>query len=144
MSPLGHSHESVEVCLLTLEALAQRVAGRDPDAKDARAAQRVLECFDHTAVEHHREEERVLVPDLRARAAAAGRPEVCATLYELEMEHQRMERMYADTVRPALEKIAAGARGDLDPSAVSHLAWLYRRHIRLETGVLEPFAAEMQ
>jgi hemerythrin-like domain-containing protein len=144
MRLLDHSHESIEVGLLTLEALVQRVAGRDPDARDAHAAHRVLECFDRTAVEHHRDEEQLLFPDLRVRAAAAGRPEVCATLYELEMEHERMERLYADAVRPALEKIAGGAPAELSQAAVAHLSWLYRRHIDLEAGVLEPFAAEMQ
>lgn len=144
LKSVRHSHERIEVSLLALEALVDRFAGRDPDADDARAAQRVLECFDRTAVEHHREEERLLFPDLRARAAAAGRPEICATLHELEMEHQRMERLYADAVRPALGKIAGRAPGDLSPEAVSHLAWLYRRHIRLEAAVLEPFAGEMQ
>ena len=144
MSRFDHSHESLTVGLCSLEALVERTAARDPDAGDTRAAQRILECFDRTATEHHREEEQMLFPDLRVRAAEAGRPEVCATLYELEMEHGRMERLYAEAVRPALEKIAGGARGALDPAAVSHLAWLYRRHIRLEEAVLEPFAADMQ
>jgi hemerythrin-like domain-containing protein len=144
MRPLDHSHEEIEASLYALEALVERVAARDPDAGDARAAQRILDCFDHTAVAHHREEERLLFPELRVRAAAAGRPEICGTLYELEMEHKRMERLYADAVRPALEKIAGGAPAELSQAAVAHLSWLYRRHIDLEAGVLEPFAAEMQ
>lgn len=139
MRDIARSHAVLEAAILSLEWLAERLATRAaPGPEERRAAAAVLECFDRTAPEHHRDEERRLFPDLRASAASAGRPELAATLYELEMEHERMERFFRESIRPALQAIAAGERFPLGREDVAHLAWVYRRHTSMEAQVLEP------
>jgi hemerythrin-like domain-containing protein len=138
MKDFDRSHAVLEAALLALESLAAQDAAQSPRPGECRAARQVLDCFEQTVPEHHRDEERRLFPELRLRAAQAGRPELASTLYELEMEHERMERLYRDSLRPALRGIAQGSAAALDREAVAHLAWLCRRHIGMETQVLEP------
>jgi hemerythrin-like domain-containing protein len=137
MEDLDRSHAVLEAALLALERLCAQPAAR-PSPDQSRAASQVLECFECAVPEHHRDEERRLFPALRSRAALAGRPELAATLYELEMEHERMERLYEESLRPALRELAQGAPAQLDREAVEHLAWLCRRHIGMEAQVLPP------
>jgi hemerythrin-like domain-containing protein len=142
MDPFAY-HPVIENSLDTLEALVQRVVARDPKVQDREDARRVLDCFDRVAPLQHRDEEQTIFPSLRRRAAISGRPEVGGALYELEMEHDKMERMFA-SLRPGIERIAKGAAPDLRPEAVAHFAWLYRRHLRVEAQVLAPFVQEVR
>lgn len=137
MEPFAY-HAQIEAGLDTLEALAERVAAHDPEGPDREAAGRVLDCFDRIAPLQHREEEETIFPSLRRRAAMTGRPELGGALYELEMEHDKMERMFR-SLRPGIEKIAHGLPAELRPEAVAHFAWVYRRHLRVEAQVLVPF-----
>lgn len=135
-------HERIECQLGVLESLVPHVAAHGSDDAARSAARAVIRYFDTAAVAHHRDEDEDLFPLVRAAAARGGRKEICATLYELEREHENMDRLYSE-LRAQLAAIEAGGSGRLDADLVARLAWIYRRHMRLEAGLVLPYAREV-
>lgn len=135
-------HERIEFQLGVLENLGAHLAARGSDETARAAVGAVMRYFDTAAAAHHREEDEDLFPLLRAAAARDGRDEICATLYELEREHQTMERLYTQ-LRAELEAIAAGESPRLDAQLVASFAWIYRRHLRIEADLLLPYARQV-
>ena len=137
-------HEKIEAQLCTLEKLVAHVAARGADEAASEAARQVMRYFDTAGEAHNRDEDEDLFPLLRLALARDERSEVGATLYELEREHQNMDRLYGE-LRARLDALAK--RGSdphaLDAELVARFAWIYRRHIRLESSVVLPYAREV-
>jgi hemerythrin-like domain-containing protein len=138
---LAACHTRMEGELQTLERLAGDLAPSAGDEQARDAARAVLRCFDTDGRNHHLDEDENLFPEVRALAALRGRPEVAATLYELECEHEALDGLYS-SLRSCLEDITEGRPARLDAERVAHFAWTYRRHMALEARVVLPFAAE--
>jgi pyridoxamine 5'-phosphate oxidase len=112
--------------------------GCDEEARAA--AKAVLRYFDTSGTLHHQDEDDDLFPMLRQRAGAHGRPEVAATIEELEREHENMAAQW-ERLRDRLNAVVEG-EARLDAEAVSRFAWLYRRHMQMESAAILPFARE--
>jgi hemerythrin-like domain-containing protein len=136
-------HDRIEAQLGTLERLVPHVAAHGPDAAARQAAQAVMRYFDTAGEAHNQDEDEDLFPLVRAAAARDGRHEIGATLYELEREHENMDRLYSE-VRARLDAIATGEaeRGALDADLVARFAWIYRRHMQLESDLVLPYARQ--
>jgi pyridoxamine 5'-phosphate oxidase len=136
-------HDRIEAQLGTLENLVPHVAAHGPDEAARNAAQAVMRYFDTAGDAHNKDEDEDLFPLIRAAAARDGRHEIGATLYELEREHENMDRLYSE-VRAQLDVIARGQAGHqaLDADLVARFAWIYRRHMRLESDLLLPYARQ--
>jgi pyridoxamine 5'-phosphate oxidase len=141
LAVLEACHAMIEHQLQILENLVSHLAARGADEEARGAAKALIRYFDTAAREHHHDEDEYLFPLLRELAARADRPEVGATLYELEREHGQMDVLYSK-LRDKLRKIAEEDAARLDAGEVAHFSWLYRRHMRLEAHVVHPFAAE--
>lgn len=137
-------HDRIEAQLSTLEGLAPYVAAHGPDEAARNAAQAVMRYFDTAGEAHNRDEDEDLFPLIRAAAARDGRHEIGATLYELEREHENMDRLWSE-VRARLDAIATGRAGQpgLDADLVTRFAWIYRRHMQLESDLLLPYARQV-
>lgn len=126
-------HERVQRSLdllLRLQAHAAR-HGADTQARDA--ARDVLRYFDLAGPKHHEDEERHVLPRLRA----AGREALAQRLAD---DHAEMTRQWA-ALRPALAGLAAGEATPLDADACQAYAALYAEHMRAEEGEAFPLAA---
>jgi hemerythrin-like domain-containing protein len=134
-------HERIEAKLALLEKLVPHLRQAGCDEQARQAAQSVMRYFDTAGANHHHDEDADLFPMLRAAAGAAGRDEVGAALYELESEHQSMDRQYS-RLREQLAAVAAGESARLEPEDVEQFAWIYRRHMGVESSVVFPFARE--
>jgi hemerythrin-like domain-containing protein len=141
LDTLQACHQGIEFELGVLENFAAHLAARGGDEAARSAARAVMRYFDTVAAAHHRDEDEDLFPLLRAAAARDGRDEICATLYELQREHQSMERLYA-RLRAELQAIAAAESARLDAELVTRFAWIYRRHMRVEGDLLLPYARQ--
>jgi hemerythrin-like domain-containing protein len=142
LDTLQACHDKIEFQLGVLENLAAHLAAHGSDETARAAVRAVMRYFDTAAAAHHRDEDEDLFPLLRTAAARDGRDEICATLYELEREHESMDRLYAE-LRAALEAIAAGESARLDTELVRRFAWIYRRHMRMEADLLLPYARQV-
>jgi len=141
LDALQACHQGIEFELGVLENFAAHLAVRGSDEAARSAARAVVRYFDTVAAAHHRDEDEDLFPLLREAAARDGRDEICATLYELQREHQSMDRLYAQ-VRAELQAIAAGESARLDSGLVARFAWIYRRHTSMEGALLLPYARQ--
>lgn len=105
----------------------------------ARAAA-TLEVFEDMIVNHHEEEERELFPAV-CKAAAAGleRDQVVTLTERLTADHRQLEAHWK-TIRPGLERIAAGGTEALDLEAVLRLVTGYQTHAHFEETRFLPLA----
>lgn len=123
-------HERVERSLALLLRLAEHLrdlGGVDHQARDA--AKDVLRYFDIAAPHHHEDEERHVLPRLRALGQGALAERIAA-------DHVRMHAAY-QALRPGLLALRDGG---LMPDTVgwADFAALYRGHIELEEGLAYP------
>jgi hemerythrin-like domain-containing protein len=133
---LSACHERVERSLGLLERLGVHLRGHGADAQARDAALDVLRYFDLAAPHHHEDEERHVLPVLRAlgRGALADR---------LHADHGAMAVAWAG-LRVQLEAILAGDAGPATTPEAAQ-AWqafaaLYRQHARIEDGEAFPAA----
>lgn len=126
-------HERVQRSLDLLLRLQAHAAthGADDQARDA--ARDVLRYFDLAGPKHHEDEERHVLPRLRA----AG---LDALASRLAADHAEMGRQWA-ALRPALEALRDGGGQVLDASACRAYADLYAGHMAAEEGQAFPRAA---
>ncbi len=138
---LGACHDRVRRSLALLQRLVTHLAANGADASARDAAGDVLRYFDRAAPAHHEDEERHVLPALRA----AGDPALSALADRLHADHLRMAAAWA-LARPGLEGLAAGHDWPPDASGSCLAKWrdfasLYDHHLAAEDGVAFPSAA---
>jgi hemerythrin-like domain-containing protein len=126
---LGACHDRVERSLALLLRLAAHLQTQGADSQARDAARDVLRYFDIAAPHHHEDEERHVVPRLRALGEAA--------LAELLLqEHRDMQAAY-QRLRPGLLALRDAAELP-DTADWPAFATLYRAHIELEETRIYP------
>lgn len=125
---MGACHERVARTLGLLERIGAHVAAHGCDAQARDAAKDVLRYFTIAAPLHHEDEERHVLPRLRAqgRTALADR---------LHADHHEMETRWS-AIAPELMAIRDGGL-DLDGLAATRARWaefatLYAAHLEAE------------
>jgi hemerythrin-like domain-containing protein len=136
---LAACHERVERMLGLLERLAEHLPRHGADTQAQDAARDVMRYFDQAAPHHHEDEERHVLPALRA----AGGAEWTALADRLHADHQQMAAAWS-ALRRDLAAIAEGrwpAAAGFD--GVPAFAALYREHIAREDQQAFPRAADL-
>lgn len=126
-------HERVQRSLDLLQRLQAHAAVHGADAQARDAARDVLRYFDLAGPKHHEDEERHVLPRLRARGLGALADRLAA-------EHAEMGRLWA-ALRPALQALRDGSGPSLDAAACQAYAALYAIHMAAEEGQAFPAAA---
>ena len=124
-------HERVERMLHLLERLAAHLGKVGPDTQAQQAAADVLRYFEIAAPQHHQDEERHVLPRLRAQGQAELADRIAA-------DHQRMHGAWL-ALREQL--FAVQRAEDPDCSQWPAFCALYRAHIALEEAQAFPAAA---
>jgi hemerythrin-like domain-containing protein len=128
-------HERVERSLSLLERLAMHAARHGADAQAQDAARDVLRYFDIAAPQHHEDEERHVLPALRAQGQGALADRIAA-------DHIAMSATW-QALRPWLLALQRGDAGTVPPD-LPRFAARYREHIALEEGsVFAPVQAAL-
>jgi hemerythrin-like domain-containing protein len=134
---LAACHERVERTLRLLERLGAHLRTHGADEQARSAARDVLRYFEVAAPQHHEDEERHVLPALRALGHGAVADRITA-------DHAAMEAAWT-RVRTDLRAVAEGdagaAAGDDTQARWREFAALYRRHIELEDRAAFPSAA---
>ena len=131
-------HERIERMLDLLARLRTHVDANGVDEQARDAARDVMRYFDLAAPQHHLDEERHVLPALRASGEAA----LIELAGRLEADHRRMESGWAC----AREVLVALAREDLtglspeDHATLAAFGALYADHIAAEEGTAFPMA----
>jgi hemerythrin-like domain-containing protein len=133
---LAACHERVERSLRLLERLAEHIVAHGADAHARDAAKDVLRYFDLAAPHHHEDEERHVLPLLRAQGQAA-------LADRLHADHEAMAVAWA-ALRPALDALHDGDAGAALAASTQQgwrdFAALYRTHARTEDSIAFPAA----
>jgi len=135
---LDACHQRVERMLVLLERLSAHGASHGADEQAQQAARDVMRYFDLVAPHHHEDEERHVLPLLRAQGNGALAERVL-------QQHTAMAAAWAG-VRSVLCAVEQGRwpEGHLDIAAQWRaFAALYREHIALEEREVFP-AARLQ
>ncbi len=132
---LAGCHERLARSLRLLERLAAHLARQGCDAQAADAARDLMRYFDLAAPAHHEDEERHVLPVLRANGDEAFAAQI-------EQEHREMRRRWVE-LRRDLAEVAAGrwtgaAAADFAPWL--QFATLYRAHTSAEDAHAFPVA----
>jgi len=128
---LDACHRRVERMLRLLERLRVHLGAHGADAAARDGARDLLRYFDHAAPQHHEDEERHVLP--RLRAAGAG-----ALAERLHAEHEAMTTAWAALRRP-LVALAEGHGAGADALAgAPAFAALYTGHLRAEDELAYP------
>lgn len=134
-------HERVRRSLALLRRLAEHVAGHGADEQARAAARDVLRYFDVAAPAHHEDEERHVLPLLRASGDAA----LAQVAERLQHDHDAIRAAW-QALRPHLLQLADGANGP-DPAALRAAALrfieVHDGHIELEDGLAFPAVARL-
>jgi hemerythrin-like domain-containing protein len=121
-------HERVERSLALLARLLAHLVRQGADAQAQDAARDVRRYFERAAPLHHEDEERHVLPVLRAQGEGALADRLLA-------DHAAMATAWA-TLRPVLMAVEAGDAGPaLDPATAAlhaRFVTLYAEHIALE------------
>lgn len=128
-------HERVQRMLRLLERLSVHLPVHGCDAQAASAARDVMRYFDSAAPAHHEDEERHVLPLLRA----AGDEAFAA---QIEQEHHELHRQWA-VLRRTLAEVVAGTWVGTGPAEFAlwqKYATLYRAHAAAEEAVAFPAA----
>jgi hemerythrin-like domain-containing protein len=131
---LDACHRRVERMLSLLARLVAHVAEHGADEAAQSAAADVLRYFDIAAPQHHEDEERHVLPALRARGHTA-------LADRLHADHEAMSAGWA-LLRVPLAEVAAGRAPA--PAALarwSDFAVRYTRHLQAEEALAFPAAS---
>jgi hemerythrin-like domain-containing protein len=128
-------HQRVQRTLALLDRLAVHLADHGSDEQAQQAALDVMRYFDRAAPAHHEDEERHVLPRLRALGQAA-------LAERLHAEHEAMAQAWA-AVRADLQRVADGAPPEPAATAALHRRWhdyaaLYQQHLRAEEDIAYP------
>ncbi|WP_427912442.1 hemerythrin domain-containing protein [Ramlibacter sp. MMS24-I3-19] len=136
---LDACHERIQRTLELLRRLRVHVAARGADDQARQAARDVLRYFDIAAPQHHLDEERHVLPALRA----SGDPALTGLATRLHDDHGRMEASWAQA-RSILEAFADGRVAGFDASqdeVLQTFSALYAGHLEAEERIGFPAAA---
>jgi hemerythrin-like domain-containing protein len=136
---LAACHERVERSLRLLERLGEHLTAKGADEAARSAARDVQRYFDLAAPQHHEDEERHVLPALRAAGLSVLAEQVLA-------DHARMAEAWA-RLSVQLQAIGRGdATAAITPAVQAEwqaFAQLYRAHLALEDAQVFPAAAPL-
>lgn len=125
-------------------ALMQRLVGHlhengcDADARAT--AGHIVRFFDEDMAHHHEDEEQEFYEAVAKAAPARSRPAVAKLVAELRREHDQLQAVWRDVLRPQLVAIMEGRPQALNREAVDRCEMLYVSHVEREEQILLPIA----
>ena len=138
---LAGCHDRVRRSLALLQRLARHAAAHGADEQARAAARDVLRYFDIAAPAHHEDEERHVLPLLRAR----GDPALIAAAERIERDHEAI-RVAWQALRPLLVQVADDARctdAAALAAASARFVQVHDGHLELEDGLVFPAAQRL-
>lgn len=137
---IRHTHQRLEHRCALMQRLSAHLSESGCDA-DARAtAGHIVRFFEEEMAHHHEDEEQEFYDAVVEAAPAKTRPAVAQLVAELREEHERLQAVWRDVLRPQLTGIMEGRSDALNREAVDRCHMLYVSHIEREEHVLLPIA----
>jgi pyridoxamine 5'-phosphate oxidase len=139
---LKHCHGRIRKQLATMEKLLAHLPEHGADQQARQAASAVLKYFDKAAHLHHDDEERDLIPMLRAVAQGEDAATLQALAPVILQDHKDMDAMWQD-LHEQLTMIADGSSAQLSSGTVQRFSQRYLSHMEREEGTMAPMALRL-
>lgn len=139
---LKHCHGRIRKQLATLDKLLAHLPAHGADQQARQAAAAILDYFDKAAHLHHEDEERDLIPTLRAVATGEDAATLDALLPSILQDHQEMDALW-NALRPELQLIAEGNGSALSADNAKRFAERYTGHMEREESMIAPMALRL-
>ncbi|MGZ5199484.1 MAG: pyridoxamine 5'-phosphate oxidase [Telluria sp.] len=139
---LKHCHGRIRKQLATLDKLLAHLPAHGADEQARQAATAVLNYFNKAAHLHHEDEERDLIPTLRAVAQGEDAATLDALVPSILQDHQDMDALW-NALQAELEVIADGNGGTLSAGNVKRFAERYAGHMEREESMIAPMALRL-
>jgi pyridoxamine 5'-phosphate oxidase len=139
---LKHCHGRIRKQLATLDKLLAHLPAHGADAQARQAASAILNYFDKAAHLHHEDEERDLIPTLRAVAQGEDAATLDALVPSILQDHQDMDALW-NALQPELQLIADGSGATLSADTARRFGERYASHMEREESVIAPMALRL-
>lgn len=139
---LKHCHGRIRKQLATLDKLLAHLPAHGADQQAQQAATAILNYFDKAAHLHHEDEERDLIPTLRAVATGADAATLDALVPSILQDHQEMDALW-NGLRPELQLVAEGSASALSADNARRFAERYTGHMEREESQIAPMALRL-
>ncbi len=125
-------------------ALMQRLVGHLQESgcdADAQAtAGHIVRFFEDEMARHHEDEDQEFYQAVAEAAPAKSRPAIATLVADLRSEHDQLQAVWRDVLRPQLIAIMEGRSKSLNREAVDRCEMLYVSHVEREEQILLPIA----
>jgi hemerythrin-like domain-containing protein len=133
-------HRRIEHRCALMGRLVEHLAEHGCDA-DARAtAAHIIRFFDEDVARHHEDEEFEFYDSVVAAAPPAERARIAALVAELRSEHEILQKLWSEALRPQLVAVQQGRAAWLGGPDVERCHALYIEHTNRENNELIPVA----
>jgi hemerythrin-like domain-containing protein len=137
---IRQTHRRLEQRCALMQRLVGHLQEKGCDA-DARAtAGHIVRFFDEDVTRHHEDEDQEFYQAVAEAAPAKSRPVIAKLVADLRREHDQLQAVWRDVLRPQLTGIMAGRVQALSRQAVDRCETLYVSHVEREEQILLPIA----
>ncbi|MCG6876446.1 MAG: hemerythrin domain-containing protein [Betaproteobacteria bacterium] len=137
---IRHTHQRLEHRCALMQRLSAHLSASGCDADAQATAGHIVRFFEEEMAHHHEDEELEFYDAVVEAAPAKSRAAVAKLVAELRGEHERLQAVWRDVLRPQLAAIMEGRSKELNREAVDRCHMLYVSHIEREEETLLPIA----
>lgn len=137
---IRQTHRRLEHRCALMARLVEHLQDSGCDADAQATAGHILRFFDEEMARHHEDEEQEFYDAVVEAAPAKSRSAIAKLVVELRGEHERLQAVWRDVLRPQLTAIKEGRSESLNREAVDRCHVLYVSHVEREEEMLLPIA----
>lgn len=137
---IRQTHRRLEQRCALMQRLVGHLHDRGCDADAQATAGHIIRFFDEEMALHHADEEQEFYDAVVAAAPPKSRPGTAKLVATLLSEHEKLQAIWRDVLRPQLLAIMEGRSSQLNREAVDRCQSLYVSHVEREEQILLPIA----
>ena len=137
---IRQTHRRLEQRCALMDRLVDHLQQKGCDADAKASAGHIVRFFEEEMAQHHEDEERGLYTAVVEVTPSKSRAGIAKLVGELRSEHEQLQAIWRDVLRPQLTAIMQGRAELLNREAVDRCHMLYVRHVRREEEVVLPTA----
>jgi hemerythrin-like domain-containing protein len=139
---IRHTHRRLEQRCALMDRLVHHLRESGCDADAQATAGHIVRFFEDELVFHHQDEELDFYDAVVEASPVKARPALAKLVAELRVEHEKLQAIWRDVLRPQFTEIMAGRAALLNEEAVNRCHILHVSHLDREENALLPLAEE--
>jgi len=137
---IRQTHRRLEQRCALMDRLVDHLQQNGSDADARASAGHIVRFFDEDMANHHLDEEDGFYDAVAEAAPGRSRPAIAKLVADLRDEHEKLQAIWRDVLRPQLTAVMEGRASALNRDAVMRCHMMYVSHVEREEQVLLPLA----